>query len=103
MARLSGKVAIVTGATGGIGREAAILFAREGAKVVAAGRRQAEGDETLGLLQRAGGEGIFVATDVTEPDSVAAMIEAAVKTYGKIDVLYNNAGGSTSRHGIHPT
>ncbi|WP_342363258.1 glucose 1-dehydrogenase [Terrarubrum flagellatum] len=99
MNRLAGKVAIVTGATGGIGREAAILFAREGARVVVAGRRISEGEETLSLLKAAGGEGIFVSTDVTEPDSVAEMIARTIEAFGKLDVIYNNAGGSTSRDG----
>lgn len=99
MKRLAGKVAIVTGATGGIGREAAVLFGREGAKVVIAGRRAREGEETLALLERAGGEGLVVPTDVTEPESVAAMVSRAVEAFGKVNVLYNNAGGSTSRDG----
>jgi NAD(P)-dependent dehydrogenase (short-subunit alcohol dehydrogenase family) len=97
--RLAGKVAIITGATGGIGRATAIRFAEEGAKVVAAGRRMEQGAETERMMRDAGGIGLFVQADVSEPDSVAAMVRQTVETYGRVDILFNNAGGSTGRDG----
>ncbi len=99
MTRLAGKVAIITGATGGIGRATAIRFAEEGAKVVAAGRRMEQGAETERMMRDAGGIGLFVQADVSEPDSVAAMVRQTVETYGRVDILFNNAGGSTGRDG----
>jgi NAD(P)-dependent dehydrogenase (short-subunit alcohol dehydrogenase family) len=99
MPRLEGKVALITGATGGIGRETAGLFAREGAKVVLAGRRIKEGEAAAREIREGGGEAAFVQTDVTEPDSAEAAVKFTVETYGLINVLYNNAGGSTSRDG----
>jgi NAD(P)-dependent dehydrogenase (short-subunit alcohol dehydrogenase family) len=85
MGRLDGKVAVITGAAGGIGREAALLFAQEGARVVVAD--MADGSETA---EEAGGH--YVQTDVADPDSVRALYTAAAEHYGGIDVLYNNAG-----------
>jgi NAD(P)-dependent dehydrogenase (short-subunit alcohol dehydrogenase family) len=99
MARLAGKVALITGATGGIGEVAAKLFAAEGARVAVAGRRKAEGEAVAAAVREAGGEAIYVAMDVTEPDSVEAGVAKAVQAFGRLDVLYNNAGGSTSRDG----
>jgi len=78
MGKLDGKVAIITGASGGIGRVAAVLFAGEGAKVVVASRNIEAGQETVRIIEEAGGEAIFIRTDVD--------------TYGSLDVLYNNAG-----------
>jgi NAD(P)-dependent dehydrogenase (short-subunit alcohol dehydrogenase family) len=92
MSEWNGKVAVITGGTSGIGRETAVLFASRGAKVVVSGRRQAEGDETVQLIRKAGSEGIFVKTDVSRAADVKAMIDKAVQTYGKIDCAFNNAG-----------
>src|SRR5438445_2265659 len=92
MSEWKGKVAVVTGGTSGIGRETAILFASRGAKVVVSGRRQAEGDETVQLIRKAGSEGIFVKMDVSRAVEVKAMIDKTVETYGKIDCAFNNAG-----------
>jgi NAD(P)-dependent dehydrogenase (short-subunit alcohol dehydrogenase family) len=92
MSEWKGKVAVVTGGTSGIGRETAVLFASRGAKVVVSGRRQAEGDETVQLIRKAGSEGIFVKTDVSRAAEVKAMIDKAVDTYGKVDCAFNNAG-----------
>lgn len=92
MGRLDGKVAIITGAGIGIGRAAAILFAKEGAKVVVADIVVETGEETVRLIKKAGGESIFVKTDVTKASEVAAMVKTAVDTYGKLDILVNNAG-----------
>lgn len=97
--RLKGKVAIVTGAGAGIGRATAVLFAREGASVVVAERDADAGRATLRELEQAGGTGLFVQTDVTEPDSVQRAVDEAVRGFGRLDILYNNVGGSTLNDG----
>src|SRR5580692_543592 len=89
---LEGKVGIVTGGTSGIGREAAVLFAKAGAKVVVAGRREAEGKETVELIRAAGGDGLFVKTDVSKASQVEALVQKAVEKFGRLDVAFNNAG-----------
>jgi 3-oxoacyl-[acyl-carrier protein] reductase len=89
--RLAGKVAIITGAGRGIGREASLLFAREGAKVVLADV-DPQAEKVVGEIQGAGGEAIFVRGDVTDRISCAAMVEAAVNSFGRVDILVNNAG-----------
>ena len=86
------KVAIVTGATSGIGRAAAIAYAREGAKVVVAGRRTKEGEETVRLVQAQGGEGIFVKTDVSKAVQVKELVERTLQKFGRLDIAFNNAG-----------
>jgi NAD(P)-dependent dehydrogenase (short-subunit alcohol dehydrogenase family) len=93
MPRLAGKVAFITGAGTGIGRAAAILFAGEGARVVIAELDAAAGEETAHL---AGNGAIAIPTDVTEPDSLERAIRATVDKFGRLDVLHNNAGGSTA-------
>ena len=90
--RLEGKVAIVTGATAGMGRAAAELFAEEGAKVVMCGRREEMGQEIVELIKGRGGEATFVTADVSNTEDVKRVIKTAVDTYGKLDVLFNNAG-----------
>ena len=92
MAECEGKVALVTGGTSGIGRETSILFARKGARVVVAGRREIEGKETIDLIRRAGGEGIFVRADVSRTSEVKALVEKTVAAYGGLDYAFNNAG-----------
>lgn len=89
---LKDKVAIITGATRGMGRAAAVLFARSGAKVVATGRSEAEGAETERQMIEAGGEGVFVRQDITSETDWAHVTGAAVSRYGGLDVLVNNAG-----------
>jgi NAD(P)-dependent dehydrogenase (short-subunit alcohol dehydrogenase family) len=89
---LEGKVGLVTGGTSGIGRETAILFARAGAKVVVAGRRETEGQETVELIRAAGGEGLFVRTDVSKADEVDQLVQKTVEKFGRLDVAFNNAG-----------
>src|SRR5689334_2138397 len=91
MNRLQGKVAIVTGGGSGIGRATAELFAEEGAAVVIAEREVRAGHDTAeGIVQR-GGRAHFVATDVADEASVRRMVEETVRTFGKVDVLVNNA------------
>jgi NAD(P)-dependent dehydrogenase (short-subunit alcohol dehydrogenase family) len=94
MPRLAGKVAFITGAGNGIGRATAILFAREGAKVAIAEIAAQAGEETAHL---AGNETIAIRTDVTDPDSLQSAIRATVDKFGRLDVLHNNAGGSTAQ------
>src|SRR5579872_5519337 len=89
---LEGKVGLVTGGTSGIGRETAILFAKAGATVVVAGRRSTEGEETVELVRAAGGEGLFVKTDVSKAGEVKSLIQKAVERFGRLDVAFNNAG-----------
>jgi NAD(P)-dependent dehydrogenase (short-subunit alcohol dehydrogenase family) len=90
--RLADKVAVITGAGSGMGRVAAEMFAAEGAKVVAADFDASHGAETVEAVQAAGGEATFVQTDVSDETDAAAMVAAAMDRYGRIDVLYNNAG-----------
>lgn len=92
MAECDGKVALVTGGTSGIGRETAVLFARKGARVVVAGRRENEGMATVDLIHGAGGEGIFVQTDVSQAFDVKRMVEKTVDVFGGLDYAFNNAG-----------
>lgn len=92
MASLIGKVAIVTGGSSGIGKATAIAFAREGAKVVVASRREKEGQETVKQVQSAGSEGFFIKTDVSKETDVSAMVEKTIATYGHLDYAFNNAG-----------
>jgi NAD(P)-dependent dehydrogenase (short-subunit alcohol dehydrogenase family) len=90
--RLQEKVAIITGAGSGIGREAALIFAREGARVVAADVNGAAGEETAARVRAAGGEALAVATDVARGASVAELVRRTEAEYGRLDVLFNNAG-----------
>lgn len=90
---IEGKVAVVTGAASGIGRGAAIVFAREGAKVVVTDGVNIEGGhETVRLIKEAGGEATFVECDVSDEGRVEAMVAQAVELYGSLDFAYNNAG-----------
>ncbi len=92
LGELPGKVALITGGTSGIGRDTAVLFAKEGAKVVITGRREAEGNETIALVQAAGGEGIFVKGDVSKAANVQAFVQKTVEKFGRLDLAFNNAG-----------
>lgn len=94
--RLAGKVAYITGAGSGIGRAAALRFAHEGARVVVAEFGETPGRACVDAIHAAGGQAAFVHTDVTSEDSVRASIGAAMAQWGRIDVLYNNAGGSSA-------
>ena len=89
---LQGKVGIVTGGTSGIGRDASVLFAKAGAKVVVAGRRETEGKETIDLIRAVGGDALFVKTDVSRAAEVQALVQKTVEKFGRLDVAFNNAG-----------
>jgi NAD(P)-dependent dehydrogenase (short-subunit alcohol dehydrogenase family) len=90
--RLSGKVALVTGASSGIGRAAALAFAREDAKVVVADVSVEGGEETVALIKKTGSEALFVRADVARAAEVEALIARAVQMYGRLDCAFNNAG-----------
>jgi NAD(P)-dependent dehydrogenase (short-subunit alcohol dehydrogenase family) len=90
--KLAGKVTVVTGGASGIGRASALLLADEGARVIVADIDEAGGRDTVRAIRERGGEAVFVRTDVTVAADVERMIAAAVETYGRLDVLFNNAG-----------
>ena len=90
--RLEGKVALVTGAGSGIGRATALLFAREGAKVLVVDVNTAAGKETVDQVAAAGGQSAFANAVVSNAADCAAMVQAAEKNFGKLNVLFNNAG-----------
>jgi NAD(P)-dependent dehydrogenase (short-subunit alcohol dehydrogenase family) len=92
MSQFAGKVALITGGNAGIGRAAAIEFAKQGAKVVVSGRREKEGHQVIAEIQALGGEGIFVKTDVSKASEVKVMIEQTLGTFGRLDFAFNNAG-----------
>jgi len=96
MKTLQDKIALVTGGTSGIGRATAIAYARAGAKVVVSGRREKEGKETLALIERAGGTGLFVRADVAKEADVKNLVEAVLRAYGRLDIAFNNAGIESS-------
>jgi NAD(P)-dependent dehydrogenase (short-subunit alcohol dehydrogenase family) len=92
MSQFAGKVALITGGNAGIGRAAAIEFAKQGAKVVVSGRRHKEGNAVVAEIQALGGEAVFVRTDVSKASDVKAMIEQTLATFGRLDFAFNNAG-----------
>lgn len=87
-----GKVALVTGATSGIGKATAIMFARNGAKTVVAGRNRQRGQEVVGQIESEGGEAIFVEVDMQDQVEIKQMIDTTVETFGRLDFAFNNAG-----------
>ncbi|MFB2972140.1 SDR family oxidoreductase [Aerosakkonema sp. BLCC-F183] len=91
----NGKVALVTGASSGLGQATALAFARAGAKVVVACRRRTEGERTVHLIQKEGGEAFFVNTDVSKAVEVEAMVNQTLEKYGRLDCALNNAGVET--------
>jgi NAD(P)-dependent dehydrogenase (short-subunit alcohol dehydrogenase family) len=88
----TGKVVLVTGGTSGIGRETALQFARAGARVVVAGRRQPEGEAVVRDIEAAGGEALFVQADVSREQDVKRLVDRTVERFGRLDVAFNNAG-----------
>lgn len=89
--RLDGKVAIITGAATGIGKAAALLFAQEGARVIVADVDDDNGDQVVAQIRLTGGEAIFVHASVVEPADVDRLMQTVKETFGRLDILYNNA------------
>jgi NAD(P)-dependent dehydrogenase (short-subunit alcohol dehydrogenase family) len=92
MKEFDGKVALVTGGGSGIGRATALAFAREGAQVVIGNRNVQRGEETVSMIRDAGGKASFKRTDVLVAAEIEALVDHAVKTYGRLDLAFNNAG-----------
>ena len=92
MGKLEGKVAIITGATSGIGRATALLFAEEEAHVVITGRREELGRNLEGEIRKRGARGLFVAADHTRADDCSRVVERTLAEFGRVDILFNNAG-----------
>lgn len=90
--RLKEKVALITGGASGIGRATAELFAREGARVAVADYSKDGGEDTVKAIKEAGGDAIFTPVDVSDSAQVTHMVEVAIQTYGRIDILFNGAG-----------
>ncbi|MFB9330171.1 SDR family NAD(P)-dependent oxidoreductase [Paenibacillus aurantiacus] len=102
--RLKDKVILITGSGSGIGRSTALLFGTEGAKVIVNDLSAEKGEETAADIRAAGGEAVYYKADVTDPASVQPMVDGVIATYGRIDVLFNNAGisGVGALHEIEP-
>lgn len=98
MKRLEGQTAIVTGSSSGIGKAIALRFGEEGAKVVVAARRLNLCRQTVARIRQVGGEAVAIQTDVTDERQVDALVQEAVRQYGRIDILVNNAGIFGGRH-----
>jgi NAD(P)-dependent dehydrogenase (short-subunit alcohol dehydrogenase family) len=86
------KIVLITGGTTGIGRASALAFGKAGAKVVVSGRREAEGLETIALLEKIGAQGKFIQADVSKEKEVQKLVDQTVATYGRLDAAFNNAG-----------
>ena len=99
--QFDGKVALVTGGSAGIGKATALQFAREGARVVIAARRVDAGEQTVSEIRDAGGQAIFVRTDVSRIEDVKNMVRTAVETYGRLDFAFNSAGIVLDRGRTH--
>ena len=97
--RLANKVAIITGSAGGMGQAAAMLFAQEGASVVVTDVVVDSGEETVKDIKSAGGTALFVKADVSKENEVKALVDAAIAAFGRVDILYNNAGIMPSSDG----
>ena len=92
MGLLENRVILVTGGTSGIGRASAELFAKEGAKVALTGRRAAEGEEVVAAIRKAGGSALFIQADLTQINTIPAIISKTVAAFGRLDGAFNNAG-----------
>ena len=92
MFEINGKTAVVTGGTSGIGLATAKAFLEKGAKVVIAGRNEERGAKALEELKAVSPDVVFHKTDTSDPEQVKELIDFAVKTYGSVDIMYNNAG-----------
>src|SRR5690606_23431710 len=104
MKQLENKVAIITGSGSGIGKAAAILFAKEGAKVVVSDISEANGKSVVDEIKKAGGEALFVKADSTKPEDNEALVKQALDKYGSLDIAVNNAGigGAIAPTGEYP-
>ncbi|WP_426451919.1 SDR family NAD(P)-dependent oxidoreductase [Paenibacillus sp. S-38] len=102
--RLDGKIILITGSGSGIGKSSALLFAREGAVVIVNDLAEDKGQETVEEIRSEGGQAVFVQADVTKPESVQGLVDTVIGTYGRIDVLFNNAGisGVGAIHEVEP-
>jgi NAD(P)-dependent dehydrogenase (short-subunit alcohol dehydrogenase family) len=102
--RLQGKITVITGSGSGIGKATALMFAHEGATVAVNDLAVDKGEETVREIEAAGGKAVFVQGDVTNPQSVNSMVDRIMELYGRIDVLFNNAGisGVGMLHEIEP-
>jgi NAD(P)-dependent dehydrogenase (short-subunit alcohol dehydrogenase family) len=92
MKQFTDKVVLITGGNSGIGKATALAFADNAAKVVIAGRRIKEGEETVNLIEKAGSSSIFIPTDITPETEVKNLVSQTVKTFGRLDYAFNNAG-----------
>lgn len=101
MATLGNKVALVTGATSGIGKAAALALGAAGAKVVFSGRRDQKGEETATLIRNAGAECLFVRSDVSSEEDIKALVQKTIETYGRLDCAFNNAGIDPPQKPLH--
>ncbi len=100
MGRLDGKTALITGAGAGIGKTSALLFAKEGAKIGLLDHKADLGHATAKAIEAAGGEALFIETDVADPAQMESTVTAVAARFGGLDILYNNAGGATAKDGL---
>lgn len=101
MITLENKVALVTGATSGIGKATALALGTAGAKVVFSGRRDSEGEATAAMIRHAGAECLFVHSDVSSEEDVKALVQKTIETYGRLDCAFNNAGIDLPPKSLH--
>ncbi|MCS2167461.1 glucose 1-dehydrogenase [Scandinavium manionii] len=92
MKTFADKVVLITGGTSGIGQVTALAFAREGANVVVLGRREVEGKETVALIEKVGGKGLFIQTDISDEEAIAFSVTRTIEVFGALHFAFNNAG-----------